>query len=421
MLATSTRDYLNTHTPKSIDGFEKGVVQPNRETEKMVGQYPASWRNKYKGQKVFVSGVGGEAYQQMYAPALAHLGVEVIGYDTRQGIPLRHGETLSDTIDRNENSTIPEGIPALVMCPNNRHMMQTITLLNRGHPVGLEKPVCMADEVDRTKANIEVNGSQVYCTDFNHMMARSLIALAGGVKMPYMDEIETQTTDTGVLDAIKQGKPLVDSPIKSIKARYYQAGGAVGGGLEHRAWLTNLSLGGGVLTDLMTRQFNIAQLLGLRFHTSNEVALSVNDGEHGEYKPVEYKNQAEHEAKVNGIMKDADGRDISFDFGVGKYAAKNELYCEVVFENGQSLRLDWTPPHRVNELTWRDEQGGVLSTLTTKMDPYILILDDMLSHFASKDQFPMYADTQLNSVKWLGQIAHQARKNLPSISKSQSQ
>lgn len=413
MLATSTRDYLNTHEPKTIGDLDAGVVQPNAETQKMVGQYPESWRSKYKGKKVFVSGIGGEAYQQMYGPALAHLGVQVIGYDVRQAIPLRFGETLSDTITRGENPNIPEGIPALVMCPNNRHLMQTTTLLNDGHPVGLEKPICLAGEESRMKANIEVEGSQVYCTDFNHMMARSLIALAGGVKMPYMDEIATQTQDNHILDSISQGKPLIDSPIKSIKARYYQAGGAVGGGLAHRAWLTDLKRGGGVLTDLMTRQFNIAQLLGLKYEKSTDVALSVNDGENGKYKAVEHKHQAEHEAQVRGTMVDSNGRKIPFDFGVGKYAAKNELYYEVEFENGQSLRLDWMPPHRVNQLTWQDERGHEITKLTTKIDPYMLILDDMLSHFENKDQFPMYADTQLNSVKWLGEIAKQGRENLP--------
>jgi hypothetical protein len=139
----------------------------------------------------------------------------------------------------------------------------------------------------------------------------------------------------------------------------------------------------------------------------------VHAGENGVYKPVSHKLEAEHEAKVKGMVKDAEGRSIPFDFGVGKYAAANELYFEVEYTNGHSLRLDWTPPHRVNHLTWKDEKGHEISRLTTRTDPYILILDDMLSHFDRKDQFPLYADTQLNSVQWLGEIAARARQNLP--------
>lgn len=414
-----TAALFHERSPLSITGdVVNDVVTPDPAKDKMIGQYPEAWRNRYKGMEVAVAGAG-EAYQEMLGKALLFLGAKVYLYDPNPHAKPLNGEIkvegLADSVTGTDG--IPPHVPVFIESPNKYHAAQARLLIENGHPIALEKPVCLPNEVGALNRAVSNAKVPTYFTDFNHMMARTLIALGGGVKMPFLEEAVARTENAEMKAALANGGKLICSPIKKITARYFQKGGDVGGDIDKKPWIGKIEEGGGMMRDLMTRQFNIAQLIGLTLDKIDDVSLSVYDGKSGEfgkYKPIVVGNETEHRADVKGTMKDTTGHSVAFDFGVGKYAAENELYYKIEYVNGESLELQWQPPHRKNTLTWRGTDQKIKGMTSTFIDPYLLTAIDFLEHSRSNSPKPFYFKEQLCSVQWLDQAASMARNRFSS-------
>ncbi len=266
-------------------------------------------------------------------------------------------------------------------------------LQKKGNPVVVEKPACLAGEVDRLRSVIYSSTQPTYWIDFNHMMARSFIALAGGVKMPFMDVVNIENDPTGkIAESIEKHIPLINGKIIKITGRYIQKAAGAGGTVDHRPWLRSVKEGGGVIIDMMTRLFNISQLIGLKNIEPKTCDKHSYAGRNNKIRLRDIPNLAEDHAKVTGTMDGAE-----FDFEVGKYAAENNLHYTIEYDSGDVLKLEWLPPNRKNRVTWT-KNGEIQGSVFTDIDPYLLIVLDALTHFRKVGISHMYFAEQVSSV-----------------------
>ncbi len=390
MLSKSAQ-YLNEQVPLKLHAT---VDLPAPESNTMVGRYPSALKDALLGQEVGVVG-GGEVYQKMIAPALKHLGIKVLLFDPNKEIPTNFDEERVREI-----WFIAEQMPVFILSPNKFHADQTEFFTKRGSPVVVEKPACLGREVDRLKTIVEKNKQPTYWIDFNHMMARSFIALAGGVNMPFLDALKIENDPSGkIAESFTNHTPLINGKIKKIIGRYIQRASGAGGTTEHRPWLRDAREGGGVMGDMMTRLFNISQLIGLTKIEPKTCDKHSYVGKDNKMKVKDVPNLAEDHAKVTGTI---DG--VPFDFEVGKYAEENNLHYTIEYEAGDVLKLEWLPPNRKNRVTWT-KNGEVLGSVFTDVDPYLLIIIDALNHFENKKEGHMYFAEQVESVRVLSEAA----------------
>ncbi len=412
-MPSPTSQHLNKIEPRILGTAVN--ANPAFEENKMVGCYSKELRNSKYGQEVVVFG-GGEVYQKMVGPALNHLGVKVHLYDPKlflshndsNRIVPKFGETLVKNLD-----AAPRDLPVFILSPNKDHATQARFFIERGQPVVVEKPICLPEETEKLNFVVRNSSTPSYWIDFNHMMGRSLIAIAGGVRMPFMDSAQIESdTDGRVANAMARGNILIEGTIKKVTGYYLQAGNAVGGTIEHRSELLNISKGGGMLRDLMTRQFNMIQLIGLSNFNIATSDLRIASRENpGEYIPITNVAQAEEYAAVTGTMQH-NNNEVKFGFAVGKYAKENNLNLTLHYDTGEKLKLEWLPPHRRNRVTWLAADGAVKGSIYTRVDPYMLIVIDALEHLKSKDPMPLYFPEQINSVQILAQAARIGRSGL---------
>jgi predicted dehydrogenase len=399
-MLSSTAEYLKLHNLEL--GAEINIGAPDNNA--MIGRYSSQLKNLLEEKKVGVVG-GGEVYQKMIGPALKHLGIEVYLFDPNQQIPNNFGEERLREI-----WFIPEKIPVFILSPNKFHVDQTEYFTKRGNAVVVEKPACLAGEVERLRSIIESSAQPTYWIDFNHMMARSFIAIAGGVKMPFMDVVKIENDPTGkITESIKNNIPLISGKINKITGRYIQKASGAGGAADHRPWLRDAREGGGVMRDLMIRLFNISQLIGL---TNIELKTCDKHSYAGRSNKIRFKdvpNLAEDYAKVTGTM---DG--VPFDFEVGKYAAENNLHYTMEYDSGDVLKLEWLPPNRKNRVTWT-KNGEIQGSVFTDVDPYLLIILDALTHCRKAGVSHMYFKEQVKSVEIIGKAAELSRAHLSSV------
>lgn len=412
-MLSPTSQHLNKIKPRIL-GTDVDA-NPAFEKNTMVGCYLEELRNSKSGHEVVVFG-GGEVYQKMVGPALHHLGIKVHLHDPKlflshddpgRIIPI-FGETLVKNLD-----SAPRELPVLILSPNKDHATQARFFIERGQSVIVEKPVCLSEETEKLNFIVRNSSTSSYWIDFNHMMGRSLIAIAGGVKMPFMDSAQIESDTYGrVANAIAKGTTLIEGTIKKVTGYYLQAGNAVGGTIEHRSELLNVSKGGGMLRDLMTRQFNMIQLIGFsNFDIATSDLRLASRENPGEYIPITNVAQAEEYASVTGTMQH-NNNEVRFGFAVGKYAKENNLNLTLHYDTGEKLRLEWLPPHRRNRVTWLGTDGAVKGSIYTRVDPYMLIVIDAFDHLKSKDPMPLYFPEQINSVQILAQAARIGRSGL---------
>jgi len=404
-MQTSTAEYLRHIAPKPLGGTD--FVQAR--DDPMVGIYPSNLKNSKAGASVIVVG-GGEVYQRMIAPAMRFLGTRVHLFDP-QNPPLQDGEVRLQKLE-----DAPEGIPVFILSPNKHHAQHACFFMERGNPVAVEKPICLSEEVDDLVSAVQRTSAPTYWIDFNLMMGRAFIALASGVNMPFMDRTALGLEDSGgaIDHVLHRHAPLIkDKPIK-IVGHYLQEETAPGGGIDHRPWLSNVSEGGGIMRDLMTRMFNVSHMIGMECINIDRVDLHVSNREApGQYLPILSSEQAEQYAAVTGTMKN-NGREVAFDFVVGKYAAKNDLRLVLEYEGGDKLTLEWMPPNRKNRVVWTKSDGTIGGNVSTQVDPYLLIVLDALRHFDSHNPFPLYFAEQAKSVRVLGEAARIGRTRFDS-------
>ncbi len=375
----------------------------------MTGCYSAALKNSRHGQEVIVIG-GGEVYQKMIGPALNFLGIKVHLYDPNSNVAMVYGETRLLNPEQS-----PKRIPAFILSPNKYHAGQARFFIERGQHVAVEKPACLPEDVEDLRELVFRSDASSYWIDFNHMMGRSLISLAAGVKMPFIDNDAIDIMDdptNRIATSLQSNTPLIDGNITRVTARYFQAGNAPGGNFAGKTWQMDYSQGGGIMRDLMTRLFNITQLIGLNaYHiTSADLRLADPD-EHGKYTPITSAYETEQYSEVKGIMLGDAGK-VYYDFAVAKYAATNDLALQLEYDTGDKLTLEWQPPHRKNTVTWHDSEGNVAGKVVTRTDPYMLIVLDALSHFESGGATPLYFAEQINSVVAISKAAAFGRQHL---------
>jgi len=167
-----------------------------------------------------------------------------------------------------------------------------------------------------------------------------------------------------------------------------------------------------MLRDLITRMFNISQLIGLDNVTIGESDLRLADrNKPGSYTPITDSSQAEEYAAVKGEMQH-NGHEV--DFAVGKYASANDQSFSILFDTGDKLTLEWLPPNRKNSVTWENSDGEVTATISTHVDPYLLIMLDIMNHLELDKPEHMYFPEQLKSVELTGIAAEIGREHLSS-------
>ncbi len=389
-MLSPTAEYLKLHNLEL--GAKVDMDAPDNNP--MVGRYSSRLQNLLKEKEVGVVG-GGEVYQKMIGPALKHLGIKVYLFDPNPDLRIQFGETRVADM-----GGIPENIPVFILSPNDKHVAQTRFFTERKQPVIVEKPACLSTEIEALNKVIYKSEVPTYWIDFNHMMARSFIALAGGIKMPFMDALNVENDPTGkIADSIKNNTSLISGKIIKITGRYIQKASGAGGTMEHRAWLKDPKQGGGVMRDMMTRLFNISQLIGTKDIKPTSCELKRFDHGEGVFKNLGNWPAAEDQAKVIGIM---DG--IPFDFEVGKYAAENNLHYTIEYDSGDVLKLEWLPPNRKNRVTWA-KNGEIQGSVFTDVDPYLLIVIDALTHCRKTGVSHMYFAEQVNSVGVVAEAA----------------
>lgn len=383
-MLSPTAEYLKLHNLEL--GAKVDMDAPDN--NQMIGCYSSRLQNMLKEKKVGVIGAG-EVYQKMIGPALKHLGIEVYLYDPNPDLKIQFGETRITGM-----GGIPENIPVFILSPNDKHVVQTRFFTERKQPVIVEKPACLSSEIESLNKVVSNSEVATYWIDFNHMMARSFIALAGGVKMPFMDALNVENDPTGkIADSIKNNTLLISGEIKKITGRYIQKASGAGGTMEHRSWLKDPKQGGGVMRDMMTRLFNISQLIGMKDIKPTSCELKRFDQAEGVFKNLGNWPTAEDQAKVIGTM---DG--IPFDFEVGKYAVENNLHYTIEYDSGDVLKLEWLPPNRKNRVTWT-KNGELQGSVFTYIDPYLLIVLDALTHCRQVGVSHMYFEEQIESVR----------------------
>ena len=399
-MLSSTAEYLKLHNLEL--GAEINIGAPDNNA--MIGRYSSQLNNLLKEKKVGVVG-GGEVYQKMIGPALKHLGIEVYLFDPNKNIKNNFSEVRVD-----ELGAIPNSIPVFILSPNKFHVDQMEYFTKRGNPVVVEKPACLAGEVNRLRSVVDKSEQPTYWIDFNHMMARSFIALAGGVKMPFMDVVKIENDHTGkIAESIKNNIPLINGKLKKVTGRYIQKASGAGGTTDHRPWLRDAREGGGVMRDMMTRLFNISQLIGFKNIEPKTCDKHSYAGRNNKIRFKDVPNLAEDHAKVTGLM---DG--VEFDFEVGKYAAENNLHYTIEYDSCDVLKLEWLPPNRKNRVTWT-KNGEVQGAVFTDVDPYLLIVLDALTHCRKVGVSHMYFEEQVKSVEIIGKAAERSRAPLSPV------
>jgi predicted dehydrogenase len=399
-MLSPTAEYLKRHNLEL--GAEVDMSAPDNNT--MIGRYSSQLQNLLKEKKVGVVG-GGEVYQKMIGPALKHLGIEVYLFDPNKNIKNNFSEVRVD-----ELGAIPNSIPVFILSPNKFHVDQTEYFTKRGNPIVVEKPACLAAEVGRLRSVVDKSEQPTYWIDFNHMMARSFIALAGGVKMPFMDVVKIENDSTGkITESIKNNIPLINGKIKKITGRYIQKASGAGGTTDHRPWLRDAREGGGVMRDMMTRLFNISQLIGFKNIELKKCDKHSYAGRSNKIRFKDVPNLAEDHAKVTGVMNGAE-----FDFEVGKYAVENNLHYTIEYDSGDVLKLEWLPPNRKNRVTWT-KNGEVQGAVFTDVDPYLLVVLDALTHCRKVGVSHMYFEEQVKSVEIIGKAAELSRASSSTV------
>ncbi len=395
-MLSPTAEYLKLHSLELNAQVDLTAAPDNT----MVGRYSSQLQNLFPDKKVGVVGAG-EVYQKMIGPALKHLGIKVFLYEPNTEVKNNFGEERLG-----EMGLMPEGIPVFILSPNKFHVDQTEYFTKRGNPVVVEKPACLAGEVDRLRSVMDKSTQPTYWIDFNHMMARSFIALAGGVKMPFMDAVNIENDPAGkIAESIKNNTPMINGKITKITGRYIQKASGAGGTTDHRPWLKDPKQGGGVMRDMMTRLFNISQLIGMQDINPETCELKRFDQADQSFKNLGNWPTAEDHARVTGKMDGAE-----FDFEVGKYAAENNLHYTIEYDSGEVLKLEWLPPNRKNRVTWT-KNGEIQGAVFTDIDPYLLIVLDALTHFRKVGICHMYLEEQLESVRIIANAAALGRNN----------
>lgn len=395
----NTPQYLAGKDRVRLDAELSGSAAPRSD---FVGLYPPRLKNILKGKEVIALG-GGEVYQQMLGPALNFLGVQVHLYDTNPETPSEFGE---NRLESSESG--PARLPVFILSPNRCHLPQAEKMIEQERPVAVEKPACLFSEIQRLTDVISTAQRPSYWTDFNFMMARVLIALASGVKMPFMDAVSIESDPAGkVRESLLSGTPLVQGKIVRVTGHFLQKGQNTGGTLQGREWLNSLEQGGGMMRDLLTRMLNICSMIGMNVASINDVDLRVSTPTSGQYVPIKTASQAEHFAKTSGMMDNG----AEFCFTVGKYAAKDNLNLVLDYDTGVQLKLEWCPPNRKNKVIFC-KNGEEAGRVGTYVDPYLLTSLFALQHFESNELAHLFFPEQIRAVQVIGEMAFKGRGHL---------
>jgi len=339
--------------------------------------FPRSLQNSQAGgpKRVVVAGHG-EVFRNKIKPALEFMGIHefLIFSPSYQG-----GGKLINLEDAPSDSLV------LILSPNKFHLEQALICLNIGLPFYMEKPLAIDQaEIDRfTDAFSGRQLAKCCCGDYYFFKALPLLAF-------FLSDWRLKAEPW--LSALPPRGVFGD--VVRVEGRLFESGHDLRGTLEHRAWLTKVASGGGMLLDLMVHFTNIFLLLGYSFDKLSSCALYKNiDGQLGCFTPLDSDAICEDRAEVRGFLNGH----IPFSFEVSKYAERQDRWLKFHDRDNRQLVMRFDLHNTLEIISPNSDEPK--AEICLRVDPYLLTMSEAL-HFLLTPGPParLYFEEQAASI-----------------------
>ena len=347
------------------------------------GLMMAGMKDALKGKKILVFGGLGDSWYKFDRWALDHLGVaeeDITIVDmgkVNDRLKYQYGniEILTqDQVAADPSLLKGKGFDmAMVITPPKQHMQCIEQAYDLGLPIMVEKPAFTTvkeyDEFEamRQRKQKEQNKPlSAYFMDWEALLALPLYA-ALGHEIPFRDTIKFKNEE--------KFKEFNQNGIKEVKVTFAEGRGNPLVASGHRGFLGRVDQGGGMALDLFPHVLIPLATLGFKHKEITDANYGTTTDKLGVYQQIgkesKWQNVAEWYARAEAIM-DFNGRDISVQAEVGKFAYENDMRIELYDDKGNMLKYEFG--HEIGEVKLFNEKGEELASDKGMADPYAMMM-----------------------------------------------